>query len=238
MGSAVVFSLLLVVSGFAVFAAAQASSAPSIASGSTGAIRSYGPPQYSVYDYTNATQNAIYRNNSKMLANPVFRGWLEAHHVNVSWLAPYVTMTKIGVNPYDFSQGNVTVNGTAYQIYAYLLPNGTAISFWYNGNVTHIFTYLAVPGLSNNAAEEHYVSLSTSENANTECGVGHQVEGSTSSYSNQVLNGATYKSEVFSVLSSPSNCGSSLCWYWGNWIGVSNYDWTSPLPSEPYFFKR
>jgi len=79
--------------------------------------------------YTNATQNAIYRNSSKMLANPVFRGWLEAQHVNVSWLAPYVTMIKIGVNPYDYSQGNVTVNGTAYQIYAYLLPNGTAISF-------------------------------------------------------------------------------------------------------------
>src|SRR5579875_3035780 len=74
LGSAVVFSLLLVVSGFAVFAAAQASSAPSIASGSTGAIRSYGPPQYSVYDYTNATQNAIYRNNSKNARQPGVQG--------------------------------------------------------------------------------------------------------------------------------------------------------------------
>jgi hypothetical protein len=50
LGLAVMLSLLLVVSGFAVLASTQASSSPSSASGSTGVIRSYGASQYSVYN--------------------------------------------------------------------------------------------------------------------------------------------------------------------------------------------
>lgn len=165
-----------------------------------------GAPQYAYYNNSNAELDALYRAQSVMLGNPEISAWFVSHHVNKSLLLPYVTLTPIGVNPYDYSQGSVTVNSTTYAIYAYELPNGTVIAFWLLGNnVVKPYTYQSTPNMA----------FSTGENVYVEAAAGHQVEGSTSN-SNQVIAGATYESVVFSDLSSPPGCSTNVYWAYGN----------------------
>ena len=187
-----------------------------------------GSPQYVYYNNSDTKLDGLYRAQSVMLSNPEINAWLTHNHINKSLLLPYVTMIPVGGNPYDYSQGSVTINSTTYAIYSYELPNGTVISFWVLGNnILKVYTYQSTPN----------VVFSTGENAYVENAAGHQVEGSTSPYSNQILNGATYESVVFGDLSSPPGCSTNVCWEYGNWLGVSNYDWTGQLPSNPYFLQ-
>ena len=58
-----------------------------------------------------------YASNSSILALPAISSWLSSNGYTPSDLRPYLSMYPSQGNPYDFSQGGVTVNGTSYNVY-------------------------------------------------------------------------------------------------------------------------
>jgi len=107
-----------------------------------------GSPQYVYYNNSDTKLDGLYRAQSVMLSNPEINAWLTHNHINKSLLLPYVTMIPVGGNPYDYSQGSVTINSTTYAIYSYELPNGTVISFWVLGNnILKVYTYQSTPNV-------------------------------------------------------------------------------------------
>jgi len=107
-----------------------------------------GSPQYVYYNSSDTKLDESYRAQSVMLSNPEINAWLTHNHIHKSLLLPYVTMIPVGGNPYDYSQGSVTINSTTYAIYSYELPNGTVISFWVLGNnMVRAYTYQSTPNV-------------------------------------------------------------------------------------------
>ena len=89
-----------------------------------------------------------YASNSSILALPAISSWLSSNGYTPSDLRPYLSMYPSQGNPYDFSQGGVTVNGTSYNVYEYIVTNSTSglvIGAWVGANstqmVANIFTY-------------------------------------------------------------------------------------------------
>jgi hypothetical protein len=89
-----------------------------------------------------------FASNSSILALPAISSWLSSNGYTPSDLRPYLSMYPSQGNPYDFSQGGATVNGTSYNIYEYIVTNSTyglVIGAWVGANSTQtvakIFTY-------------------------------------------------------------------------------------------------
>ena len=165
--------------------------------------------------------------SSTVLALPMVHAWLSSHSISIDDLRPYLTLWQSSGNPYDYAQTTVgfTKNDTVYGVYQYILGNGTVIGVWVSESkpttVGEIYTYPSQGGI-----------LNWGYTVSSEIAVGHQAQDSS-------VDGAEYNSSVFSDLSSPppANC-STYCWMWSNWLGTSNYDWTTgTLPSHPFFLQ-
>ena len=69
--------------------------------------------------------------SSTILALPALSSWLISHNVSVYLLRPYDSLWSSSGNPYDFPQGTVGFdNGAVYDVYTYIMPNGTCIGVW------------------------------------------------------------------------------------------------------------
>jgi hypothetical protein len=66
--------------------------------------------------------------SSTILALPAVSTWMSSHDISINQLRPYDSLWSSQGNPYDYSQGTVGLgNGTVYNDYDYILPNGTVI---------------------------------------------------------------------------------------------------------------
>jgi hypothetical protein len=120
-------------------------------------------------------------------------------------------------------------NGTVYDDYDYILPNGTVIGVGVSeGSPAGVLVAISTFPSQNNTLS------ATGYTFSSENGVGHQAEGPNSL--TNYFDAAEYNTTVFSDLTNPSSCG-TYCWYWLNWLGTSNYDWTSGPGSNPFFFQ-
>lgn len=168
--------------------------------------------------------------SSTILALPTLSAWLGSHGISIDQLRPYVTLWSSQGNPYDYAQGTVGFadNGTVYKDYDYILPNGTVIGVAVSEGSPEV-----VAAVSTFPSQDNTLS-STGYTVDSENGAGHQAEGPNSL--TNYFDGAEYNTTVFSDLTDPSSCG-TYCWYWVNWLGTSNYDWTSGPGSSPFFFQ-
>lgn len=167
--------------------------------------------------------------SSVILALPTFASWLSSHSIPISELRPYLTLWTPSENPYDQSQMTVAFskNNTVYDVYTYILPNGTVIGVWVSEGTSTVvrkpYTFPSQGDVSNTGF--------TADNVHA---AGHQAQDSNTNGTYPML-GAEYNTTVFSDLTKPSSC-STYCWLWSNWLGTSNYNWnSSTLPSHPFF---
>ncbi len=201
---------------------------------------------------------ATYALSSHILGLPAVSVWLASHDYSPLALRPYLSLYPAQGNPYDFAEASGLQNGTAFNIYEYLVTNssvGLVIGVWVSAgdtqavqSVLKIFTYdtiganvvgvgaTSAPSSSSEDTSQGVAPLNTGHNDNSSNGVGHQTEDSSLTGSSSMY-GAVYDTQVFSDLSSPSSCGTE-CWDWVNWIGASNYSWIGPTyPQYLYFFQ-
>jgi hypothetical protein len=127
------FASLLVLGllGFTCIAAGLTVAQPSSASSGSHVILSSSP--------SNLVGGELWLNNSypfqseaassTILALPAVSTWLSSHDISIGQLRPYDSLWSSQGNPYDYSQGTVGLgNGTVYDDYDYILPNGTVIA--------------------------------------------------------------------------------------------------------------
>lgn len=105
------------------------SSASSASTTSTGGVfdgQTYSGVMEGGYLYeNNSFPFESYAATSHILALPELSAWLASNGYSLSDLRPYLTMYPSTGNPYDFSQGALTENGTTYYDYQYLVTNST-----------------------------------------------------------------------------------------------------------------
>ena len=171
--------------------------------------------------------------NSAILSLPTLSSWLSSHSISINELRPYLSVWPSQGNPYDYAQGTVgwTDNNTFYSVYSYILPNGTVIGVWVSQSsprvVESIYTY---PSESSGAAFLGYTKSNV-------VAAGHQAQDSNTGGGSS-MEGAVMNTTVFSDLTDPSGCtNGNYCWYWGDWLGTSNYGWTGSVPSDAFFFQ-
>lgn len=183
---------------------------------------------------SNSIPFSLYAANSTILALPSVSSWLSSHSISIYDLKPYLSMWPSSGNPYDYSQGSVSFvnNQTVYDVYTYILPNGTVVGVWVmSGNPAVVGRPYTFPSQSGG----NYLSGDTHEEK-TINGVGHLVEDTNAFNNNKDMQGAEMNTTVFNDLSNPSTCGTH-CWAWVDWLGVSNYLWIGSLPSDAFFFQ-
>jgi len=104
----------------------SASTASTSSSGGVFLGQTYSGEMKGGYLYeNNSFPFASYAATSHILALPELSAWLASNGYSPSDLRPYLTMYPSTGNPYDFSQGTVTENGTTYYEYQYLVTNST-----------------------------------------------------------------------------------------------------------------
>lgn len=93
--------------------------------------------------------------SSTILALPAVSTWLNSHNISLGQLRPYDSLWSSQGNPYDCPQGTVgfASNGTVYDDYDYILPNGTVIGVGVAegslaGVLVRIFTFPSQGSLS------------------------------------------------------------------------------------------
>ncbi len=86
-----------------------------------------------------------YAAESQILRLPEVQTWLTQHSFSATDLKPYVSLYSSCSNPYDYSQGDVTENGTSYRVFSYVLPSGEVLGAWVSGSppysVPKLYTY-------------------------------------------------------------------------------------------------
>ncbi len=145
----VLTSLILSIAGLSATTGSSAIVRDSTTSGGNLYGQSYSGGLIGGYLYeNNSFPFATYASTSRILALPAISSWLSENNYAVNDLRPYVTLYPLGGNPYDFSQGTITENGTTYLIYEYLVVNssvGLVMGTWINSanstDVAKIFTY-------------------------------------------------------------------------------------------------
>lgn len=165
--------------------------------------------------------------NSRILHLPAVQSWLDQNNYSISDTKPYISLYPSEGNPNDFSDMTITKSGVTYYDYLYLLPHSLVVGVWVSEGST--------PSVAR--IYDYNLTMVVHASFNSGSGVGMEAE-DTSATGTSGMDGAVYSTDVFSDLSSPSPCTSSYCWAWLDWLGTSNYDWTSTtLPSNPFFFQ-
>jgi hypothetical protein len=149
--AAIALSLLVVAAGLNAQASPQIRPAQQVSTPNGGVLNGQGYSGMMIggllwQDNSFPFQN--YASNSSVLALPAISSWLSSNGYTPSDLRPYLSMYPSQGNPYDFSQGGVTVNGTSYDVYEYIVTNSTyglVIGAWVGANSTQmvakIFAY-------------------------------------------------------------------------------------------------
>jgi hypothetical protein len=146
---AIALSLLVVAAGFGAQASTQIRPVPKNSSGGVFDVQGYsGMMMGGLLWENNSFPFQDYASTSSILALPAISSWLSSNGYTPSALRPYLSMYPSQGNPYDFSQGGVTVNGTSYNVYEYIVTNSTyglVIGAWVGASssltVAKIFTY-------------------------------------------------------------------------------------------------